>query len=210
MSSPALVFGAEYSVYTRIVRLVLEEKGVAYRLVETDIFDPCLPESYRARHPFRRIPAFEWDGFRLHEAGAIARYVDETAPGPALQPAAACERARMNQAISVLDAYAFRPLVLTIYVERVARASPDETRVAAALPEAETCLAALERLAGTAFLAGPSLSLADLHAAPMIAYFRLAPEGAAMLDRFPRLSAWWRRMTARPSFAATRFPRERA
>ena len=32
------VYGAPYSVYVRIVRLALEEKGVAYRLEEVDIF----------------------------------------------------------------------------------------------------------------------------------------------------------------------------
>ena len=36
--SAVTLFGAEYSVYTRIVRLALEEKGVSYRLEPVDIF----------------------------------------------------------------------------------------------------------------------------------------------------------------------------
>ena len=130
---PALLFGAAYSVYTRIVRLVLEEKGLPYRLVEIDIFGPDIPATYRERHPFLRIPAFEMDGFRLHETGAITRYIDEIAPDPPLRPRDPRERARMNQAISILDAYGFRALVLDIYVERVTRPEPDEARIAAAL-----------------------------------------------------------------------------
>ena len=37
----------------------------------------------------------------------------------------------------------------------------------------------------------------------MIAYFALAPEGAALLANHPRLAAWWAQLSRRPSFAAT-------
>jgi glutathione S-transferase len=54
--------------------------------VEIDIFAPDGPqEDYIARHPFKRIPPFEHEGFRLYETGAITRYVDEAFPGPALR-----------------------------------------------------------------------------------------------------------------------------
>jgi len=110
-----ILFGAAYSVYVRIARLALVEKGVAYRLEEVDIFaEGGPPADHLARHPFGRIPAFEHDGFRLYESGAIARYVDEAFPGPVLQPAAPKARARVNQAISILDSYAYRTLVWDI------------------------------------------------------------------------------------------------
>ena len=77
-------------------------------------------------------------------------------------------------------------------------------KIAAALPRAETCLAALEDIAGGGpHLAGEALSLADLHALPMLAYFSEAAEGVALLDRHPRLRAWLELMQARPSVAAT-------
>ena len=78
------VFGAPYSVYVRSVRLTLEEKTVDYDLVPVDIFAAGGPTREQvARHPFGKIPAFEHDGFRLYEAGAIARYIDEAfAPVP--------------------------------------------------------------------------------------------------------------------------------
>ncbi|CAM5211102.1 Glutathione S-transferase OS=Bosea thiooxidans OX=53254 GN=ARD30_25575 PE=4 SV=1 [Bosea thiooxidans] len=73
---------APYSVYVRAVRLALEEKGVAYRLDPVDVFaKDGPPASLLERQPFGRIPAFEHDGFRLYEAGAIERYVDEAFPG---------------------------------------------------------------------------------------------------------------------------------
>jgi glutathione S-transferase len=76
------VFGAPYSVYVRSVRLTLEEKAVDYDLVPVDIFAAGGPPREQvARHPFGKIPAFEHDSFRLYEAGAIARYIDEAFAG---------------------------------------------------------------------------------------------------------------------------------
>jgi len=209
-----IVFGAAYSVYVRIVRLVLAEKGIGYRLVEIDIHGPeGAPPNYLARHPFGRIPAFEHDGFHLYESGAIARYVDEAFPGPALQPSDPRRRARMNQIVSLLDSYAYRTLVWDIFVERVRMPvrgqTSDEARIAAALPRAETCLAALVDLMGEGpFLAGPALTLADLHAAPMLIYLRMAEEGAALLRKAPALTAWLDGMERRASIRATRSPIE--
>ncbi len=171
-----VLWGAAYSVYVRSARLALAEKGVAYDLVEVDVFAAGGPPAeHRARHPFGRIPAFEHDGFRLYETGAIARYVDEAFDGPPLQPTEPRPRARMNQAISILDNYAYRTLVWDIFVERVRAPAqgraPDEARIAAALPKAATCLRALEDLMdGNPFIAGPTPGLADCHALPMLTY----------------------------------------
>jgi len=87
------VFGVDYSVYVRIVRLALAEKSVEYRLVPVDIFAEEGPlKGYLDRHPFGRIPAFEHAGFSLYETGAIARYVDDAFEGPRLQPTGNCSR----------------------------------------------------------------------------------------------------------------------
>lgn len=199
------VFGTADSVYVRIVRLTLIEKGVDHDLVPVDPFAPeGVPPAYRARHPFGRIPAFEHDGFRLFETGAITRYVDEAFEGPALLPEGVKARARANQIISLADAYAYRPMVWGVYVERVekpAQGEPsDEARLAAALAEADICLASLAALMeGGPFLTGSRLSLADLHLAPMVSYFQQAPEGAARLAAHPGLAQWWARMSTRPS-----------
>lgn len=203
-----VVWGASYSVYVRAVRLALEEKHVPYDLIEVDVFAPGGPPTdHLARHPFGRIPAFEHGDVRLYESGAIERYVDEAFAGPPLQPQSPKARARMNQVLSVLDSYCYRTLVWDIYVERVSKPMrgqpPDEARIAAALPRAQTCLAALEAIMGP-WLAGDALTLADLHAAPMFDCFRRAAEGAALLERHPSLLRWWNAIAARPSMIATR------
>jgi glutathione S-transferase len=209
MNQP-IVFGAAYSVYVRIVRLALEEKAVPYRLTEVDIFaEGGPPADYRARHPFGRIPAFEHDGFRLYETGAITRYVDDAFAGPRLQPDDIRERARMNQIVSILDNYAYRAMVWDVYVERVSRPrkgkTPDETRISAGLARANTCLDAIAALMdGAPFLAGRAVSLADLYAAPMFDCFISAPEGDAAVAARPALQHWWSAMSTRDSMARIR------
>lgn len=212
MTPMPVVYGAPYSVYVRAVRLALEEKGVAYRLDPVDVFaENGPPASLLERQPFGRIPAFEHGGFRLYEAGAIERYVDEAFPGPALQPSTPRERARVNQLTSILDSYAYRTLVWDIYVERVSAPkqgrAPDEARIQTALPKARLCLRAISDLMdGGPYLAGTTLTLADLHAAPIFAYFTLAPEAEALLAEQPAIEAWWASMMPRPAMQATAFP----
>lgn len=210
ITEPAL-FGASCGVYVRIVRLALAEKGVAYRLVERD--EPADDPTDHAQHALGRLPAFEHDGFLLHETGAITRYIDEGFAGPALQPASPRGRARMHEIISLLDNYGYQTLVWDIFVERVRAAfegrRPDQARIAAALPLAETCLDALvELMADGPYLAGDRISLADLHAAPMMIYAHMAPEGAALMRARPQLESWLQRVGRRSSVDNTRTPLE--
>jgi glutathione S-transferase len=206
----ATLFGAPYSVYVRIVRLVLEEIGVPHDLVEVDIFSKDgVPADYRGRHPFGRIPAFEHDGFRLFETDAIVGYIVERFGGDGLLPTDVKERARMRQIMRIMDNYGYRALVWEIYVEeterdRAGRLDQDE------LDRASKCLGVLEDLSASVFLASANLTLADLWALPMLSYFKLAPSGAAMLRGTPKLSAWLDRMQSRPSVQATRIRAENA
>ncbi|WFP60676.1 glutathione S-transferase family protein [Mesorhizobium sp. WSM4904] len=204
MTKPIL-YGADYSVYVRIARMTLEEKGVDYELVPLDIFAAeGIPAWFLEHHPFGRIPAFEHDGFRLFETGAIARYVDEAFDGPALQPADPRVRARMGQIVGMLDAYGYRAMVWDVAVERLEKAPADEELIAAGLRQAETVLKVLTSLkAKGPWLLGEQLTLADLHTAPVIAYFLKVAEGRDMLARFADIESWYSRIAARPSFART-------
>ena len=203
-----VLHGYHYSVYNRIARLVLAEKGVTYDRVEVNPFSPDLPAAYLALHPFSRVPTLVHDGFALYETGAITRYIDRAFPGPALQPGDARALARMDQIIGVVDSYTYWPLVRQVFSQRVFRSRigqpADEDQVALGLAGAAKALAALEALASSeAFLVGAKPSLADFHLGAMIAYFTEAPEGAAMLGKYRRLAGWWERLSARPSFTAT-------
>jgi glutathione S-transferase len=204
----ATLFGAAYSVYVRIPRLVLAEIGVPYDLVEVDIFTKeSIPADFAERHPFGRIPAFEHDGFRLFETDAIVGYILDRFGDHGLVPSDIQERARMRQIMRIMDNYGYRALVWGVYVEELERNRADQLRPDE-LALARRCLHVLANLATSDFLASAHVSLADLWAQPMLAYLRLAPTGRALLRETPKLEAWLERMEARPSVAATRFPAE--
>jgi glutathione S-transferase len=205
---PLVLHGYRYSVYVRVARLALAEKGVAYDRVEVNPFAPDVPAAYLALHPFGRVPTLVHDDFALYETGAVTRYLDRTFAGPALQPDQPRALGRMDQIIGVVDSYGYWPLVRQVFSHRVFRPAigqpADEAEVDRGLVGAAKVLAALEVLAAPdAFLVGPALSLADLHLGAILAYFAAAPEGSALLRNHPRLAAWWVRLSRRPSFAAT-------
>jgi glutathione S-transferase len=205
------LLGLSISVYTRIARIALEEKGIDYQLEEVDIFaDPGPPLDYLALNPFGTIPCLLHGDLVLYETSAITRYVDEIAPTVDLQPAAPMERARMNQIISMLDSYCYRPMIWDVYVQRVVvpagGGETDEARIVAALTGLRSLLEQLDQWRGErGFLVGQALSLADLHLYPMLSYFAETPEGIAMLETFPRLQQWMRLMQLRHSVRATPF-----
>lgn len=207
MSSVTL-FGLERSVYTRVARLALEEKGVAYSLQEVEIFGSGgVPTEHLRRHPFGRIPALRHGDFSLYETAAITRYIDEGFQGPALQPPGSTARARMGQVIGILDSYAYRPMVWGVFVQRISvphGGTPDEDKIASAMVDSAKCLAALEEIcAAGPFLVGERISLADLHAFPILRYFSLTPEGSSALPGYPALHGWMQSMLARPSVLGT-------
>jgi glutathione S-transferase len=203
-----VLHGYHYSVYNRIARLALAEKGLAYDRVEVNPFAPDVPAAYPALHPFGRVPALVHDGFALYETAAITRYVDRAFAGPALQPTDPKALARMDQIIGVVDAYGYWPMVRQVFSLRVFRPRlgqpADDAEIAKGLAASAKVLAALEALASPeAFVVGPALSLADLHLGAMLAYFVQAREGDALLKQHARLAAWWQRLRRRPSFVAT-------
>lgn len=210
MEEKPRLYGADYSVYVRIARLCLHEKGVDYDLVPIDVFaEGGPPPEHFARQPFGRIPAFEHAGLSLYETSAISRYVDEAFDGPELQPSGTLARARCNQLISIADNYAYPHLVWGVYVERVskpARGVPsDEEKIEAAMSKAAICLTAMSELMGRGpWLVGKKLTLADLYAAPMFDYFLMTPEGRDLIQNYENLKAWWSGIAMQPSMIATK------
>jgi glutathione S-transferase len=209
MAKP-VIYGPAYSTYTRTCRLALEEKGAGYDLVEVDVLSGAnqTPE-HLARHPFGKVPAFAHDGLELYETDAITRYVNDAFSGADLLPADAAGRARMAQAVNIIGNYAYPAMISQIFVQRAVvpmkGGAADEDAIAAAIPQAETCVAALEKLIdGNAYLAGDRLSLADLLLVPVYDYFAQTPEGQKMLAKAPNLQRWWDRVRTRPSVEKTR------
>lgn len=203
-----VLHGYKYSVYQRIVRMTLAEKGVPYNRVEVNPFAEDMPEEYLSLHPFRRVPTLVHDDFVLYETVAITRYIDEAFSGPALQPSRPCNCARMAQIIAIIDSYGYWPMVRQVFSQRVFEArlgeKADEHEVVVGIEGSSRVLSALEALATEGIqLNGNDVSLADLHLAPIIACFTAAPEGQELLALHPNLTAWWDRISQRRSFRET-------
>ncbi|MAZ02586.1 MAG: glutathione S-transferase [Sneathiella sp.] len=197
------LFSYKFSVYARIVRIVLEEKGIDFETHEINPFTSDVPASYLDIHPFKRVPAIRHGAFTLYETGPVTQYLDETFNGPSLQPDTAFERARMRQIIAIIDSYGYWPLVRKVFSSTF-KEEIDETMLNKGLQESAPVLAALEKLVRDArYIAAPSYSLADAHLIPMIEYFLMVPEGAAMFSRYPKLIHWWDHVKERPSTIST-------
>ena len=205
--SELVIYGIPGSPFVRAVQIAAEEKGAPWRIHALQPGE-TKGETHLARHPWGRMPAVEHDGFGLYETQAIVRYIDQVFPGTPLQPTDAKAAARMNQVIGINDWYLFPKAVAVIGFQRIVGPAlmglaTDEALVAAAVPEAERCVGALERLlGGNEFLAGGQFSLADVMVGPQMDFLGSTPEGEAVLAG-TRLGAWLERMRARPSFEAT-------
>ena len=197
------------TVFTAGLHVALEEKGASYRWIEINPFAADVPEFYLALHPFKRVPALVHDKFQIYETGAITRYIDEAFPGPRLQSTDPRHRARCSQFLSIIDSYAYWPMVRQVFSHRVFRPRlgrpSDAAEIQKGLETAPVVLAALERLvADTEYLCSADISLADIHLAPMIGYFAMAEEGDALLKTQRKLSNWWATMSARIAYRATK------
>jgi glutathione S-transferase len=198
------IYGPAMSTYVRAARMACAEKGITHALEEVDFSS----EDYRRLHPFNRVPAMRHGDFVLYETEAICRYVDRVFPGPALQPSEIKARARMDQWLSAIGDYVYAVMIEELCWERLVvpmgGGQPDEAKIKAAVPKVKEQLAIFEAALKTSdFLAGAALSLADLMLFPILVYVKATPEGKALLQKAPKVSAWLARVAARPSAAAT-------
>jgi len=200
------IIGAPLSNYVRSIRMLCEEKGVTYKLT------PAMPHSpeVKAIHPAGQIPCMRHGDVTLFESKAIATYIDKAFPGPKLIPEDAVGAAQCEQWVSYgnakVDHWIMRQFVVPqVFFDKAK--GPDTAKIAAALPEMEKCLAALDQaLARTGYLVGNALTYADLNVLPMLATGAMFPQGKPLLEKFPNVAAFVAKLTARPSFTNTAPP----
>lgn len=198
------LYGFPQSTFVRTARMALAEKGVDYALQP---IRPGTPEA-RELHPFGRVPVLRHGDILLYETAAIARYVDEAFPGPALQPAEPLARAQMEKWISIVCSYMDPVTTRRIVLERLLAPrlgrKPNEAAIRDALPHADRQLSVLEAdLADRPFLAGEAISLADLFVYPVVFYVAYLPEARSLLGGREAIGRWRSRIEERPSCKAT-------
>jgi glutathione S-transferase len=198
------IIGSSRSTYTRVVRMVCEEKAIDYELVETELGASEL----FAIHPFGKMPALRHGDFELCESKAIATYLDRAFPGPQLIPADARLAALTEQWVSlvntVIDRTLVRTYILAYAAPKTADGEPDRGVIEATIPALRDQFKILDKaVAKSGHLVGDQFTLADINLLPILFYMQKLPESAAAFAEAKHLTAYYDRHASRPSFART-------
>jgi glutathione S-transferase len=180
------IYGDSISGNCLKVKWVADSLGLSYDWIETSVLKAeSRTEAFLAMNPAGQVPAVRLDDGRpLAQSNAIILHLAE---GSALIPADAYDRARMLEWM-FWEQYSHEPYIavarfqLAYLGKAVADLDPK------IVPRGVAALQRLEDgLAGSPFLVGDALSLADV---ALVAYTRVAREGGFDLSAYPRVQAW--------------------
>lgn len=200
------IIGVPFSNYVRSVRMLCEEKGVAYTLTSVR---PHAPE-VTCIHPAGQIPCMRHGDVSLFESKAIATYIDKAFAGPKFIPDDALGAALVEQWVSYgnvkVDRWIMRECVVpSVFFDK--SKGPDTAKINAALPEIEACAKVLDAaLTKSPYLTGDKLTFADLNVVPMVVTGMGIPAGKEVLSKHKALMAYIEKVTERPSYKNTAPP----
>ncbi len=193
----------------RVVKMFMQEKGIELPFVEVDIMQAeNRKEAYLAKNPAGQLPALELDdGSYLAEITAICEYLDEKFPGGSLIATTPEERAETRMWTRRVDLNVCEPLANGFRFSEGLPLFKDRMRC---LPEAADGLKAIAQdklgwldkmLSGKDYLAGKRMTLADILLFGFLDFG--AQVGQPLNPELKNIGAWFERMKARPSAAAS-------
>ncbi|MGI9418768.1 MAG: glutathione S-transferase family protein, partial [Geminicoccaceae bacterium] len=143
----------------------------------------------------------------LQETSAIARYIDEAFPGTRLQPEDAVGRAQMNLWISLTADNFYQTMIRDIVLPRLGIVEKPEDAIVEAGKVLEAQLKRTDdTLQQRPYLAGDTLTLADLFLVPILFWVEKTPEGQTSLSKAQALNRWYQKIGERKSFNETNPP----
>ncbi|MBX3707769.1 MAG: glutathione S-transferase family protein [Pseudomonadales bacterium] len=195
-------WGTLRSTFSSKTKVVLEEKGLAYRVERVRIGDVWkkVPEVL-AKNPLGKVPWIDDGDITVYDSSVINEYLNDRYPEPPLLPADPVARARAR----ALENYADE-IILSVHVPKIWMPwwSPPDQRDEQEMDKARTELRerALpfveERLGGREYLAG-DFSLADV---PFMSLAMVLQVDGMPLDGLPNVAAYLERLRRRPSYRA--------
>ncbi|MFN8123069.1 MAG: glutathione S-transferase family protein [Thermoleophilia bacterium] len=200
------LYDNRFSTNAAKVRFLLAELGVPYEAVHVGL-GPLRPAWYPEVHPLGTVPALRDGDLTLLESNTMLRYLAVREGRDDLYPAAARDRALVDQAMDALSLNV-RPAMwgleeVTIYAAVPPHLGGDDGDLgdpAAVAPRAAELGAALD--AFEAFLAPlPAFTIADCAIAGRLA---TVPRLPVDLARWPHLARRLEAAWARPAWAAQR------
>jgi glutathione S-transferase len=205
MSKPEII-GSTRSTYTRVVRMVCEEKGIDYTMTDVLLGAPEL----NAIHPFGRMPVLRHDDVELFESKAIATYLDRVFPAPFVLPSEPKLLALVEQWVSLVNTLIDHTIIRTYLFAYIAPGTPDgspnRAKIEAVMPALTQQVAVLNKAVARGYMVGDAFTLADINLMPLLHRLKIPPEGAAALAAATNLSAYYERHAQRPSFVRTEPP----
>lgn len=150
-------------------------------------------------NPNGLVPTLRDGDLVLWESNAIVRYLSAEYGSGLLWPVAPRDRAIVDQWAD-WSATTFQPAWSAVFAARVRTPADqqDPARITAAIAQAEKQFAILDaRLADTPFLAGDTLTYADIVIG--VGLYRWTQMDIPRRD-FPHVAAWHARLRARPAF----------
>lgn len=199
------IYGHPWSINSRKSFMTLAEKGLEAELVLVMIpKGEQKTAAHVARHPFAKVPVLDDDGFVVYETRAVNAYLDRKKPPISLMPNDARAAARVDQWINVADSY-FVPHAHALVVEKLFRrylgGETNAQVVESSRVAMQTAIDVIDRfLEREPYLGGSTFSLADIHWMPYVEYLHRIGEGESF-SRRKNVDAWWKRVSARPSWA---------
>jgi glutathione S-transferase len=207
VAAPVTIIGSYVSPYVRKVLVVLDLKGIPYRI------DPIIPffgtDRFTALSPVRRIPVLVDDCVSLADSTVICEYLEERYPTPALLPKGPDRRARARWLEEFADTRMGEVFIWRLFNQVVinrfvwGQATDDAVLRKALHEEIPAVLDYLEgELPGDAFLFG-EIGLPDI---AIGAFFRNASFAGFTADprRWPATASFVSRVLEHPSFVKLR------
>ncbi|WP_269533185.1 glutathione S-transferase family protein [Chitinimonas sp. BJYL2] len=180
------------------LKLALELLGEPYQWQEVDTLrGETRSPAFLAMNPNGKVPVLTLpDGSHLAESNAILCYLAE---GTDLWAGDRRQRAEVLQWL-FFEQYSHEPYIATVrfWVRFAGKAEALAEEIAKRRVQGYKALDVMEQqLATRAFLAGTSLSIADI---ALFAYTHVAEEGGFSLVAYPHIRAWLARVQSTPGF----------
>jgi glutathione S-transferase len=190
--------------FSRKVRLMLAEKGVAHELKRVSPW--AEDDDFADLSPAGETPVLveERKGTVLIDSTAICEYFEETVERAPLIPGTSINRAEVRRLAAWFDGRMHREVVAPLMEERmrkrlVSRAPPETAELRKAMTAANGHLDYIDYLLDhRRWLAGPALTLADLAAAAQLSVADYL--GGIDWRGHKQTTDWYAVMKSRPSF----------
>lgn len=190
--------------FSRAVRFGLAEKGVQHELLL------CYPwehgDALSRLNPAIQTPVMEKGSHILCDSSVILEYFDETVERAPLVGASASERAEARRLAIWFGQRFYAEVTTPLLQERmfkriISRAAPDGMQIRAANRAAELHLQYIDDLLDVnRWLAGPTFSIADIHAAAQLSVADYL--GGIDWRGHGQASMWYSALKSRPTFRA--------